>query len=165
MSASTSGGIRLPNYQYELAIGRLEDLMVQAVPWTRIVAILSEEGYTESAATAAAWRREVMARWAAEDSETRPARRDLWRQRLERLYQDLLERARMMDPGHVQVMMFGEAAKVAKLAVAVEGIASMTHRHEHTGKVPASAMAPIDRERELNALLGKREQIRAKGGN
>src|SRR5438132_4443841 len=101
MADSETAGKRPPNYLYEMAIGRVEDLMRQAIKWPRILAILSDEGYTESEDTAKNWRTEVCRRWAVEDAVMRPARKDLWRARLEDLYCTLLERAATMN-GYAQ---------------------------------------------------------------
>lgn len=148
-----------PAYLYEMALGRIEDLMRQAYPWARIVAIMSEEGYTDSEYTLKDWRREVMRRWAAEDAETRPARKDLWRSRLESLYRNLLEKAEQAT-GYPQAALFSEAIKVAKLSIVLDGAqAPITVRHE--GRIDVAAMSPQERDAEIATLLKKREAAMA----
>lgn len=155
------GGIRPPDYMREMAIGRVEDLMVQAMPWKRIIAILSDEGYTESEQTAKGWRQEVQRRWAAEDAEARPARKDLWRARLEALYNELLAKA-SVAAGHVQAMLYGEAIKIAKVSIVMDGLTQPIARATD-GTVPVAAMSPLERERKIAELLAKREAARAAG--
>lgn len=157
------GGIRPPNYIYEMAISRVEDLMVQAVSWRRIVAILSDEGYTESEDTAKNWRAEVNRRWTAEDAVLRPARKDQWRARLEHLYSDLLMRAGM-STGGAQALLFSEVIKVAKLSIVLDGVHSPTVIRHEGNAVPVEAMSPLEREREIAELLAKREAARAAAG-
>lgn len=157
-----NGGIRPPDYLHEMAIARVEDLMVQALPWKRVLAILSTEGYTESPETARNWRREVHRRWAAEDAEMRPARKDLWRARLEALYADLLDRA-SLAAGHVQAMLFAEAIKVAKVSIVMDGLTQPVVAAAD-GKASVLSMSPLDREREIAALLAKREAAMARAG-
>lgn len=154
MTTRQGGGTRAPDYLYEMALSRTEDLMVQALPWKRIVAILSEEGYTDSPDTAKNWRREVQRRWSIEDAEMRPARKDQWRARLEKLYADILERAEGAQ-GYAQAAMYGEAIKVAKLSIVMDGVqAPVVVKHE--GHIDVAAMAPHEREAEIQRLLAKR---------
>lgn len=162
------GGNRPPDYLYEMAISRLEDLMREGVKPARVRAILSDEGYTDSEHTVREWRREVMRRWSLEDAEMRPARKDLWRVRLEYLYQHLLERAAEMT-GYAQAAMFGEAIKVAKLSIVMDGVQAPTVV-KHEGRIDVAAMSPQEREQEIAALLQRREAALAKapravGGN
>lgn len=155
-STAQGGGIRPPDYEYELAISRTEDLMVQAFPWKRIVAMLSEEGYTESEETARKWRREVLRRWAAEDAEMRPARKDLWRARLDAQYRTLLEKAAEVKSEYAFAMLHAEATRIAKVAIVMDGLtAPVVVKHE--GQIDVAAMSPMEREREIAALLAKRE--------
>lgn len=143
-----------PAYLYEMALGRLEDLMRQAYPWSRIVATMSHEGFTDSDSTLKNWRQEVMRRWALEDVETRPARKDLWRARLESMYRNLLEKAEQAT-GYPQAALFSEAIKVAKLSIALDGAAApIVVRHE--GRLDIAAMSPQERETEIAQLLAKR---------
>lgn len=156
------GGIRPPDYLYEMAISRVEDLMVQAIPWKQIVAILSSENYTESADTARNWRNEVMRRWRAEDEVTRPARKDLWRARLDHLFGDLLERARS-SAGASQALLFGEAIRVAKIAIVMDGLTQPAVAR-NDDSLAVAGMSPLEREKKIGELLAKREAARA-GGN
>jgi hypothetical protein len=146
-----------------MTLARVEDLMVQAIPWRKIVAMLVSEGYTDSEHTAAGWRREVMRRWAAEDAEMRPARKDVWRARLEGQYHAIMERAGeggSSDQGFAMLM--AEASRVAKVAMALDGLSAPV-KIEHGGQVDVAAMSPIEREQEIKALLAKRAA--AMGGN
>ncbi len=157
------GGIRPPDYLYEHAINRVEDLMVQAIPWPRIMAILFDEGLTESQDTAKKWRTEVMRRWAAEDATTRPARKDLWRARLERLYNTLLDQGNEAPLGYAKTQLYAEAIKVAKLSILLDG-AHAPIAAAKEGNVDVAAMTPTERAAEIDRLLAKREAAqRAKG--
>lgn len=152
----SQGGARPPDYIYEMAISRVEDLMVQSMPWKRIVAILSAEGFTESEHTAKNWRKEVMRRWAAEESELRPARKDQWRARLEHLYNRLLEQAEAAPMGFAKTQLYAEAIRVAKVAIVMDGVASpIVHKHE--GSLDVASMSPMERDAEIAKLLAKRE--------
>lgn len=161
---SKPGGIRPPDYVYNLAIQRVEDLMVQHVPWAQIVAKLVDEGYTESEETAKNWRREVMRRWAAEDAELRPARKDQWRARLEAMQIEVLGKARAAS-GRVQAVLYAEWRQLAKLSIIMDGVqAPITIKHE--GKVDVQNMTPYEREAEIRDLIAKREAaLRGKEGN
>lgn len=151
------GGIRPPDYVYEMNIGRTEDLMLQAYSWRDIFARLVTEGLTDSEDTAKNWRAEVMRRWAVEDAEMRPARKDAWRARLEKLYRELLEKA--ADPKQsstAMAILYGEAIKVMKIAIVMDGLTAPV-KVEHSGRVDVQAMGPLEREKEIAALLAKRE--------
>lgn len=151
------GGIRPPDYVYEMAIGRTEDLMVQAYNWRDIFARLVSEGYTDSEDTAKEWRKEVARRWAAEDAEQRPARKDVWRSRLEKLYRELLEKADSPKMSSTAAaILYGEAIKVAKIAIVMDGLTAPV-KIEHSGSVDVHAMGPLEREKEIAELLAKRE--------
>lgn len=154
MSDNKPAGIRPPNYLYEMALARVEDLMMQAMQWPKIVATLVDEGYTDSADTCDNWKREVMRRWAVEDSLMRPARKDLWRARLELLYSNLLGKAEAAH-GYAQAQLFAEAIRVAKLAIVLDGVqAPVVVKHE--GQIDVHTMAPHERAKEIEILLAKR---------
>ncbi len=154
-----SGGNRPPQYLYEMQIARTEDLMVQAFSPKDLVATLISEGYTDSEETVRKWRREVHRRWAAEDVEERPARKDVWRARLDRQYHDLLERARSTKSDFAFSQLHAEATRIAKVAIVMDGLtAPVTVRGD--GVDPA-ALAPHEREREIRELLAKREAAQA----
>lgn len=157
-----TGGTRPPDYIYELAISRIEDLMLQAYPWKTVVAKLVDEGFTESEETCKNWRREVMRRWAIEDAELRPARKDQWRARLEQLYAKLQEEAELAT-GHVKAALYAEVIRVAKLSIVMDGVQSPTIV-KHEGQIDVAAMAPHEREQEIATLLAKREAA-LKAGN
>lgn len=151
------GGVRPPDYIYTMALARIEDLMMQAYSWPDIFAKLVAEGFTESENTAKSWRKEIQRRWAAEDAENRPARKDMWRGRLEALYHKLLTKAG--SPGlsaSACAMLYAEAIKVAKIAVVMDGLTAPV-RVEHSGAVDVAALQPHERETEIRELLAKRE--------
>lgn len=149
------GGIRPPDYVYEMALGRIEELMLQAYSWREIFAKLVTEGFTESEETARNWRREIMRRWKAEDDEMRPAYKDRWRARLETMFRTLCQEAAEAD-GHAKAILYGEAIKVAKLSIVMDGVqAPVVVQHE--GRVDVAAMTPAERQNEIAALLAKRE--------
>lgn len=144
----------MPGYMRTLALDRVEDLMVQAMPWRTIVAMVIIEGYTDSSDTVRNWRREVEKRWAEDDAASRPARKDLWRARLEHLYGDLLLRAQK-SAGHPQVMLFAESIKVAKLLVDLDGVTAPIMAR--ADGIPIEAMTPLEREIEIKRLLAAKD--------
>lgn len=152
----------LPDYLAEMGISRVEDLMIQAVPWSRVLAILSEENLTEDRDKANAWRREVFKRWQEEDKELRPARKDMWRARLDALYGDLLKKA-ALAAGATQAMLFAEAIKVAKISIVMDGLAGPQLMRRDHGYVDPAALSPIEREKEIKELLAKREAAKKVG--
>ncbi len=151
------GGIRPPDYVYEMAIGRTYDLMIQGFSPRDVAAKLISEGYTDSLATVGEWRKEVHRRWAIEDAEERPARKDTWRARLEGLYRELLEKARGSKAETAAAILYAEAIKVSKLAIILDGLTAPV-KVEHSGRVDVAAMAPHEREREIAELLRKRDE-------
>lgn len=154
---------RTPDYIRELGMGRLEELMVAAKPWSKIVAALTVEFPDQDEDAFKRWRSAVVKRWASEDAEMRPARKDLWRARLDDLYGSLLEQARDARSDYAKTLYFSEAVKVAKLAVDLDGLnAPIAIKHE--GKLDVAAMTPAEREAEIAALLAKREAARAAKG-
>lgn len=151
-----TGGQRPPTYLYEMAISRTEDLMVQAMSPRDLVATLISEGYTDSEETVRKWRREVMRRWAAEDVEMRPARKDTWRARLEAQYHALLEKAKTCKSEFAFSQLHAEATRIAKVAIVMDGLtAPVTTRAD--GYIDPAALAPHEREREIAALIAKRD--------
>jgi len=159
MAQDKGGGIRPPDYLRELALARIEDLMVQALPWHRIVAILADEGVTESEETAKKWRFQIQRRWAAEADATRPARKDLWRARLEAQYHQVLERARTTKSDFAYSQLQAEATRIAKVAIVLDGL-HQPIMQQPDGKLDPASMSPAEREREIAALLAKRQQAR-----
>jgi hypothetical protein len=150
------GGIRSTAYEYELAIARTEDLMVQAMSPKDIVATLITEGYTDSPDTVKKWRQEVQRRWANEEQAMRPARKDLWRARLESQYHAVLKRAAATKSDIAFSMLYTEATRIAKLSIVMDGLqAPVTIRSD--GLIDPAAMSPPEREREIVALLARRE--------
>lgn len=155
------GGIRPPEYIREMALARVEDLMVQAYSPREIFLKLHEEGYTESEATAKEWRVAIQKRWAAEDAEQRPARKDAWRRRIEHQYQQLLEHAAVTNSELARAAYFAEATKLTKLALIMDGLTAPV-RVEHSGSsVDPAALQPHEREARIAELLAKREKALA----
>lgn len=153
--ALIGGGIRPPDYIREMALQRTEDLMMQAYSPREIYVKLHAEGYTESEDTAKQWRLAVQKRWAIEDAEQRPARKDVWRRRIETQYQTLLERARTTKSELACAAYFAEATKLTKLALIMDGLTAPV-RVEHSGSVDVMALQPHEREAEIAKLLEER---------
>ncbi len=156
-----SGGIRRTEYEYEMTLSRVEDLMVQAYPWKQIVAIMVSEGYTDSEKSVRNWRAEIQRRWAQEEQEMRPARKDLWRARLDQQYRAVLERAAQAQSDHAFSMLHAEATRIAKVAIDMDGLTAPIAVHHES--VDIASMSPLDREREIAALLAKREAAQREG--
>lgn len=155
--------IRTPDYIRELGMGRLEEMMVAAKPWSKIVAALTVEFPEQDEDAFKRWKAAVVKRWAAEDAEMRPARKDLWRARLDDLYGSLLEQARDARSDYAKSLYFSEAVKVGKLAIDLDGLnAPIAIKHE--GRLDVAALSPAEREAEIAALLAKREAARAAKG-
>ncbi|HUS27590.1 MAG TPA: hypothetical protein VMZ53_03755 [Kofleriaceae bacterium] len=155
--APVGGGIRPPDYIRELALARVEDLMLQAYSPREIFAKLHDEGFTESEATAKEWRLAIQKRWALEDAEQRPARKDAWRRRIESQYQKLLEHAETTNSELARASYFAEATKLAKLALIMDGLTAPV-KVEHSGAMmDPLALQPHERETRIAELLAKRE--------
>ncbi len=150
------GGIRQPDYLRELALARLEDLMVQAMPWPKIVTTMIAEGVTESEETCKNWRRLIQKRWAKEDAELRPARKDLWRARLEAQYNALIEKARECKSDFAYAQLQAEATRVAKVAIVLDGLTTPVV-DKGDGQTAVAALAPHERERQIAELIAKRD--------
>lgn len=153
---SKPGGIRPPDYLRDMALQRTEDLMMQAYTPREIFVKLHAEGYTESENTAKEWRLAVQKRWAQEDAEQRPARKDTWRRRIESQYQKLLEHAELTKSELARAAYYAEATKLTKLALIMDGLTAPV-KVEHSGTVDVAALQPHEREREIADLLAKRE--------
>lgn len=165
--ANDRGGVRPPQYITDMALARVEDLMVQALPWPTIVAILIDEGMTESEGTAVKWRAEIWRRWREEDQAMRPVYKNLWRARLNHQYRRILERAdsERMSP-QAYAMLQAEATRIAKVAIVLDGLATPAALR-NDGMPDVSSMSPLEREREIAKLLAQREAAMAQtgGGN
>lgn len=148
---------KLPEYLRKNAVDRTEELMVQGMPWSAITAILITEGHVAETndRSAEAWRREVMKRWAAEDAELRPARKDLWRARLEGQYRDVRERAAECESPAMYAMLNDSATKIAKLAIQLDGLQEPKRVHV-TGDVDVADLSPAERDKEIEALWERR---------
>jgi len=152
-----------PAYVTRNNIARVEDLIVSGYAWDKILDILADEGRTESASTAHAWRNEVNRRWASEEQELRPARKDMMRARLEKLYLTAYKHATDESKSAVaRSMALAECTKIAKLSIALDGLAApIAVRHE--GVLDPASMTPAEREAEIKTLLAKREDQLRKG--
>lgn len=163
----------IPRYDHDDNVGRVECLMMQGYTRSGLMRYMREEGRTDSLHTLSGWVAEVRRRWAAEACEQRPALKDLWRLRLEKLYMDAYQVTLDEDgrpaAGMAQAISRGECVKIAKLAIALDGLAQQTPPSD--GVTDPIAMTPAEREAELQRLLRRREealQARAtedKGGN
>lgn len=152
------GGIRPPEYLRTMALNRCEDLMMQAYSPREIAATLVSEGYTDSVETVKNWRLEIQKRWAIEDAEQRPARKDTWRNRIEAQYKKLLEWAEVTKSEIARSAYMAEATKLTKLALIMDGLTAPV-KVEHSGAVDAYALQPHERETEIAELLRKREAV------
>lgn len=130
--------------------------MLQAYAPREIFAKLVTEGFTESEDTAKKWRLEIQRRWAAEDAELRPARKDLWRARIERQYHKLLDWAEGTKSEIARAAFNAEAIKLTKLALIMDGLTAPV-RVEHSGQVDVMALQPHERDAEIEQLLAKRK--------
>lgn len=135
--------------------------MLQAYSPREIYVKLHAEGYTESEDTAKQWRLAVQRRWAAEDAEQRPARKDAWRRRIETQYHRLLDAADATKSELAKAAFFAEATKLTKLALIMDGLTAPV-RVEHSGSmIDPAALQPHERETRIDELLQKREAARA----
>lgn len=159
MAEEHKGGVRLPDYLREMALGRVESLMIEGFAPNMIAAKVIDEGLTDSPQTVKGWRLAVQKRWAAEDAELRPARKDLWRRRIEARYQELLVMARTMKSEFARVSAHEALIKLSKLGILLDG-AHLPVVLEADGRLDPAAMAPAEREREIEALLAKRQAAR-----
>lgn len=161
---------KIPEYVRRNAVDRVEELMVQAIPWAEIRQILIDEGHlselSPNPGPAESWRREVQKRWNAEDAELRPARKDLWRARLEGQYRDVRKRAADCDSPAMYAMLNDSATKIAKLAIQLDGLQEPKRVHV-TGETDVADLSPRERQQEIDALLAKKaewERRRASAG-
>ncbi len=129
---------------YEMAIGMVEDLLLQRLPWRQIVARLIEAGYARNEETPTKWRAEVRRRWALSDAEERPHRRDEHREMLRQLYHDAYV-----------VQDYRCCEKIANQLMKLDGL-NVPEVVKIEGSISVQAMAPQEREREIDALLARR---------
>ncbi len=140
-----SNGIRPPDVIYEMAIALVEDLILQRLKWPAIVARCIEAGFTQSAATCANWRAEVRRRWALQDAEERPSRRDEHREMLRQLYAVSFSSAD-----------YRNCTRVAAQLMILDGL-QVPETINVTGTVAVQAMSPEQREAEIATLLKRRD--------
>lgn len=164
--SNTKGGVRLPDYLRDMALSRIEDLMIQAMPWKRIIAILSTEGLTESESTAKKWRAEIQRRWAEEEREVRPAHKNLRRAQAEERYRRMCERsdaAASANPPDLRscAMLEREATRLLGVLVALDGLA-LPVQAKPDERLGVASMAPHEREAEIAKLLAERAAAHAR---
>lgn len=151
---------RAPDHVYRANLARLESLIVEGYSIEQCIEIMIEDGRTESEATVRAWRAEVFARWAKEDVELRPARRDMMRQQLMMLfrsnYQASLDTQGKPGTTMAAVLSRAECTKIAKLSCQLDGLLAPTVV-KVDGAVDPLAMSPSERRAEIDELLAKRE--------
>ncbi len=157
-----AGGLRMSGAERYLALALVEEMLLKGHRKAAILAELSEQGYTESDATTTDWMQEIYRRWAAEDVERRPARKDLWRARLEARYLMMMED--LSDPkmnmqGINRAKLYDAMAKLELLAIKLDGLDAPI-RVEHSGTVDIRAMAPDERRARIDELLAKRDAAR-----
>jgi hypothetical protein len=157
------GGVRPPDYIREMALARVEDLMLQAYSPREIFVKLHAEGFTESEETARKWREAIQKRWAQEDAEMRPARKDAWRARIEQQYRKLIEWAETSTSQIAKAAFMAEATKLTKLALIMDGLTAPV-RVDHSGIVDVRHLAPQEREDKIRELLAKREAAKREAG-
>ncbi len=155
-----AGGLRMPEAHKYLALQRTEQLILRGYRTQEILKVLAEENYTESIRTVYQWQQEVYRRWTEEDVEQRPARRDMWRARLEARYRMMLED--LDDPsmgmkGLPRAKLYDAMAKVELLAIKLDGLDAPL-RIEHSGTVDIRAMSPVQRRERIEELLKMRAQ-------
>lgn len=152
-----------PDYYHFLGETRVEELMAAATPWGKIVKILADEELTQSRDVAKEWRDKVLARWKVEEDEARPHRKNIWRQRLETMFYELHSRAVSTKNDMAAVKFFGEALRAADACIALDGVSSPIQvQHGGTVGVAVDAMAPIERQREIEELLERRRLAQAR---
>lgn len=154
--ADGTEGKRPPEYIRMMALGLVEDLMIQGYGPSQIFAKVVERGYTESADTVRDWRQLIQKRWAQEEAEERAARKEGWRLRIMQRIIRLEAKAEAATSQLAAAQLQSEITKLYKLGILVDGAhAPIVHRHEAAG-VPVEAMSPIEREREIAELLEKK---------
>jgi hypothetical protein len=155
-------GARPPEYIRIMALQLVEDLMIQGYGPQRILAECVERGYTDSAETVRDWRQAVQRRWAVEELDERPARKEGWRIRIMDRIRRLEVKASAATSQLAAAAMESEITKLYKLGILVDGAhAPIVHRHESASGVPVEAMSPIERDREIDQLLEKKRQAEA----
>jgi len=149
-----------PAHVHRAHLARLESLIVEGYNLEQCTTIMIEEGHTESESTVAGWRGQVFARWAKEDVELRPARRDIMRQQLAMLFRSNYQASLDIDgkPGTTMnaVLSRAECTKIAKLSCQLDGLLAPTVI-KVDGAVDPLSMSPSERRAEIDALLEKRE--------
>lgn len=158
------GGTRPPEYLRTMALAFVEDLMIQGYGPHEIFAKVSEKGYSDSEVTVREWRQAIQKRWAIEEAEERPARKEGWRHRILKRIQRLEDKAAEAK-GLAQAALESEITKLYKLGILVDGAHAPTvHKIQHE-TVPVEAMSPLEREREIAELLERRKAATLAAGS
>jgi hypothetical protein len=139
-------GKRPPDAVYEMSIGFVEDLLLQRIPRRTIVSRAIEAGYCTSPDTVAKWITEVRRRWAMQDAEERPHRRDEHREMLRALYHESYKAAD-----------FRNCERVARQLMVLDGL-QVPETINVNQTLAVQAMTPDQREAEIAALLKRREE-------
>lgn len=161
-SGKPPGGIRMNSAVRYMALQLVEQMLIKGHRNAAILAECAEQGYTESANTLQNWILEIHARWASDDAVRRPARKDLWRARLEARYLMMLEDLddpKMNMQGINRAKLYDSMAKLELLAIKLDGLDAPI-RVEHSGTVDIRSMAPDERTKRIEELLAKREQAK-----
>ena len=148
MEQEKKKGVRPSDAVYEMALATLEDMLLQRIAWPRIVARLIEGGYTTSEHTIKDWRKEIRRRWAVQDAEEKPHRRDEHRELLKTLYHQ------SFATGDYRC-----AEKVARQLMILDGL-NVPQQINLSGAVDVNAMTPQQRDAEIDQLLKKRQEAK-----
>lgn len=132
---------------HELNRARMESMLLQQIPWSEIVAEFIGTGAANQESTLKTWRREIWQRWATDDAELRPHRRDVHREMLRALYHESLK-----DKA------WAVCEKVLKQLMIIDGLQTPDTLNVNHTHVPVEKMSPEEREREIAALVAKRER-------
>lgn len=151
---------RSPDHVYRANLARLESLIVEGYTTEQCIEIMIQDGRTDNENTVRRWRADVFARWAKEDQELRPARRDMMRQQLAMLFRTNYQASLDIDGRPATTMAAtmarAECTKIAKLSCQLDGLLAPTVV-KVTDAVDPLSMSPAERRAEIDELLAKRE--------
>lgn len=143
-------GKRPSDALYEMALAEVEDLILQRIPWPQIVARAISGGLCTSEETVKNWRKEIRRRWAEQDAEEKPNRRDEHREMLRSLYGISFKTAD-----------YRNCEKIARQLMILDGL-HVPIQVNHTGSIDIAAMSPQQRQAEIDELLKRREAALAR---
>jgi hypothetical protein len=135
---------------HALNVARMESMLLQQIPWSEIVAEFIGTGAVTAESTLRDWRREIWQRWAADDADLRPHRRDVHREMLRALYHEALK-----DKA------WGACERVLKQLMILDGLQTPDTLNINHTHVPVEKMSPEEREREIAELIAKRNKAQA----